>query len=141
MAAACFSIYAFAELKKQLKSVDELRFIFTSPAFIQEQADKQKREFYIPRLSREQSLYGTEFEIKLRNEMTQRAIAQECADWIRKKARFKSNVSGENMTGFMTIESAEESVAYNLGCIVRISPGILACHNNVGPVVYAFLFY
>ena len=59
MAAACFSIYAFAELKKQLKSVDELRFIFTSPAFIQEQADKQKREFYIPRLNRERSLFGT----------------------------------------------------------------------------------
>ena len=29
IAAACFSIYAFAELKKELKNVDELRFIFT----------------------------------------------------------------------------------------------------------------
>ena len=55
-----------------------------------EKAKKEKREFYIPRLNRERSLYGTEFEIKLRNEMTQKAIAQECADWIRKKVRFKS---------------------------------------------------
>ena len=31
--AACFSIYAFAELKNQLEAIDELRFIFTSPSF------------------------------------------------------------------------------------------------------------
>lgn len=33
MAAACFSVYAFEELKAQLENLDELRFIFTSPAF------------------------------------------------------------------------------------------------------------
>ena len=65
IAAACFSMYAFEELKKQLEQVDEFRFIFTSPTFIKERAEKQKREFYIPRISRESSLYGTEFEIKL----------------------------------------------------------------------------
>lgn len=112
VAAACFSIYAYNELKTQLESVDEFRFIFTSPTFITEKAEKQKREFYIPRQSREQSLYGTEFEIKLRNEMTQKAIAQECAEWIRKKARFKSNKTGENMGGFMTVDSLVEQVAY-----------------------------
>jgi hypothetical protein len=69
VAAACFSMYAYNELKKQLEGIDEFRFIFTSPTFIKEKVEKQKREFYIPRLSREQSLYGTEFEIKLRNEM------------------------------------------------------------------------
>ena len=77
IAAACFSIYAFQELKRELKNVDELRFIFTSPTFIKEKAKKEKREFYIPRQTRERSLYGSEFEIKLRNEMTQRAIAKE----------------------------------------------------------------
>ncbi|MDO5015430.1 MAG: helicase-related protein [Eubacteriales bacterium] len=112
IAAACFSMYAYRELKKQLELVDELRFIFTSPTFVTEKSEKQKREFYIPRLSREQSLYGTEFEIKLRNEMTQKAIAQECADWIRRKARFKSNITGENMSGFMTVSSPSEEVVY-----------------------------
>lgn len=112
IAAACFSMYAYKELKSQLEKVDEFRFIFTSPTFIREKAEKQKREFYIPRLSRENSLYGTEFEIKLRNEMTQKAIARECAEWIRKKATFKSNVTGENMGGFMTVASQTEQTAY-----------------------------
>ncbi len=112
IAAACFSMYAYKELKAQLEQVDEFRFIFTSPTFIKEKAEKQKREFYIPRLSRESSLYGTEFEIKLRNEMTQKAIAKECADWIRRKATFKSNVTGENMGGFMTVNAPTEDVAY-----------------------------
>ena len=112
VAAACFSMYAYSELKKQLESIDEFRFIFTSPTFVTEKAKKQKREFYIPRLTREQSLYGTEFEIKLRNEMTQKAIAKESADWIRRKATFKSNTTGENMAGFMVTDSGTEKTAY-----------------------------
>lgn len=112
VAAACFSMYAYKELKKQLEGVGEFRFIFTSPTFTTEKASKEKRELYIPRLNRESSLYGTEFEIKLRNEMTQKSIAKECADWIRRKAVFKSNITGENMQGFMTVESSTEQVAY-----------------------------
>lgn len=104
IAAACFSIYAFQELKKQLKNIDELRFIFTSPTFTTEKTKKEKREFYIPRLSRERSLYGTEFEVKLRNELSQKAIAKECADWIQKKAVFKSNQTSENMMGFINVD-------------------------------------
>ena len=112
IAATCFSMYAYKELKKQLESVEEFRFIFTSPTFVTEKAEKQKREFYIPRLNRENSLYGTEFELKLRNEMTQRAIAKECAEWIKRKARFKSNTTGENMGGFITVENKMNQLAY-----------------------------
>jgi len=104
IAAACFSIYAFQELKKELQDIDELRFIFTSPTFTTEKAKKEKREFYIPRLNRERSLYGTEFEVKLRNELTQKAIAKECAEWIRQKVTFKSNVTNENMMGFINLD-------------------------------------
>ena len=104
IAAASFSIYAFQELKEQLKEIDELRFIFTSPSFVTEKADKQRREFYIPRLNRERDLFGSEFEIKLRNELSLKAVAKECADWIRRKACFKSNRTNENMMGFINVD-------------------------------------
>lgn len=104
IAAACFSIYAFQELKKELSSIDELRFIFTSPTFVKEKLKKERKEFYIPRLNRERSLYGTEFEVKLRNELTQKAIAKECADWIKKKVTFKSNITNESMMGFINVD-------------------------------------
>ena len=121
IAAACFSIYAFQELKKQLLSIDELRFIFTSPTFTTEKTKKEKREFYIPRLNRERSLYGTEFEVKLRNELSQKAIAKECADWIRRKVTFKSNVTSENMMGFINVDNTnympiQEFSTVDLGC-------------------------
>lgn len=106
IAAACFSIYAYQELRKQLEEIEDLEFIFTSPTFITEKTPKAKREFYIPRLSRERSLYGTEFEVKLRNELTQKAIAKECAEWIRQKVTFKSNVTQEQMMGFMTVDQS-----------------------------------
>lgn len=106
IAAACFSIYAYQELKNELENVEELRFIFTSPTFIKEKTPKASREFYIPRLNREKSLYGTEFEVKLRNELTQKAIAKECADWISRKAVFRSNVTQEQMMGYMTVDES-----------------------------------
>ena len=104
IAASSFSIYAFQELREQLSKIDELRFIFTSPSFITEKVDKQRREFYIPRLNRERDLFGSEFEIKLRNELSLKAVAKECADWIRKKACFKSNRTNENMMGFINVD-------------------------------------
>ena len=78
IAAASFSIYAYEALKEELESVDELRFIFTSPTFSKEKASKEKREFFIPKLSRERNLFGSDFEIKLRNQLSQKAIAREC---------------------------------------------------------------
>ena len=113
IASACFSIYAFQQLKNELESIEELRFIFTSPSFVKERTSKTKREFYIPRLSREKSLYGTEYEIKLRNELTQRAIAKECADWIRQKVKFKSNTTNENMQGFISVSNNTDTICYN----------------------------
>ena len=104
IAASCFSIYAFQELKEQLKDIKELRFIFTSPTFTTDRTPKQQREFYIPRLNRERTVYGSEFEVKLRNELTQKAIARECAEWIRQKACFKSNRTDELMQGFMNVD-------------------------------------
>lgn len=112
IAAACFSIYAYQELREQLESCEELRFIFTSPTFIAEKTKAERREFYIPRLGRERSLYGTEFEVRLRNELKQKAVAKECADWMRRKVRFKSNTTREGMNNFLLVDGAEDTYTY-----------------------------
>ena len=111
MAACCFSIYAFQELKEQLKEIKELRFIFTSPTFTAEKVDKQCREFYIPRIDRERTLYGSPFEVKLRNQLSQKAIAIECAEWIRQRVRFKSNTTNNTIQGFINV-CADDVFAY-----------------------------
>ncbi|MFZ3170497.1 MAG: helicase-related protein [Carboxydocellales bacterium] len=136
IAAACFSIYAYQELKEQLEGLDELRFIFTSPTFTTEKAKKEKREFYIPRLFRERSLYGTEFEVKLRNELTQKAIAKECAEWIREKATFKSNITNEKMEGFLNITSSSSEITYSpLGGFTTVDIGCERGNNSYNMVI------
>jgi len=134
IAAACFSIYAYQVLKKQLDGIAELRFIFTSPTFLQEKAPKEKREFYIPRLDRERSLYGTEFEVKLRNELTQKAIARECADWIRKKVQFRSNLTGGNISGFMNVAGTEAVTYMPLHGFTTSDIGCERGNNIINPV-------
>ena len=116
IAASCFSIYAYEALKKELEQIDSLKFIFTAPTFISDQIpdrlNKEKREFYIPKLQRENCLYGSEFEIRLKNELTQRAIAKECADWIRQKVQFKSNCVHVPMQQFGCVEEEQTKSVY-----------------------------
>ena len=112
IAAASFSIYAYEALKEELEKVDCVNFIFTSPTFNADKTEKQKREFYIPKLNRERNLFGSDFEIRLRNQLTQRAIARECADWIRRKARFKTNITHGSMNSFLNIRDGEETYTY-----------------------------
>ena len=110
--AACFSIYAYRSLRKELSQIKELKFLFTGDIFTKEKVAREAREFYIPRLNAERNLFGTEFEVKLRNELNQQAIAKECADWIRSKVKFKSNISGEQMNPFLTVQCDHNQVAY-----------------------------
>ena len=112
IAAASFSIYAYEALKEELEAIEELRFIFTSPTFSKERASKEKREFFIPKLNRERNLFGSDFEIKLRNQLSQRAIARECAEWIRRKACFKTNVSTGALNGFLSVANDEGKCVY-----------------------------
>lgn len=105
IAASCFSMYAYVALKKELSKIDSLEFIFTSPTFLAEKATdkikKEHREFFIPKLERERSLYGSEFEIHLKNELNQKSIAVECAEWLRRKVTFRSNTTNAQMQPFV----------------------------------------
>ena len=114
--ASYFSIYAFEALKDELSEIEELQFIFPSPIFaskgVQDNIKKEKREYFIPPRMMENSLYGTEFEIRLRNQLTQKVIARECADWIRKKVRFKSNITGSELQNFIYLENDDQRLTY-----------------------------
>jgi len=143
IAASCFSIYAFQELKEALKDIKELRFIFTSPTFTAEKTPKQQREFYIPRLDRERTLYGSEFEVKLRNELTQKAIARECAEWIRQKVCFKSNRNNDDMNGFIHLDDVsyypvKGFTTVELGC-EKGNNAFTMIQKNYAPESTAFL--
>ena len=81
-----FTIYAYASLKKELNKIESMRFLFTEPTFVNEHS-VVSREF---QKKKKKSISGNDYEIKLRNEMRQSAIAKEYADWIRKKVEIKS---------------------------------------------------
>ncbi len=127
IAASCFSIYAFEALKSELKKIESFEFIFTEPAFIPSEAldqlRKERREFHIPKSEREKSFYGSEFEIQLKNKLTQKAIAKECADWIQRKAIFKSNTTDAPMQQFGALTSASDSVYMPLAGFTAVDLG------------------
>jgi superfamily II DNA or RNA helicase len=114
VAASCFSIYAFEALKAELEAVESFDFIFTSPTFVPDEvtdADRKvRREFFIPKAQRERGFYGSEFEIQLKNQLTQRAIAKECADWMRRRARFRSNRGQAPMQQFICLKGSTQAV-------------------------------
>lgn len=116
IAASHFSIYAYEALKAELAKIASLEFIFTLPTFVPNEVtdklSKERREFFISKGSRERDLYGSEFEIQLRNKLTQKAIARECADWMRHKARFRSNKTKSSMQQFACIQDSEQETAY-----------------------------
>jgi superfamily II DNA or RNA helicase len=116
IAASCFSIYAFEALKKELNKIESLEFIFTSPTFLPDEVTdkfkKERREFHIPKAERERSFYGSDFEIQLKNKLTQKAIAKECADWMRRKTIFRSNRGKAPMQQFACVQNKDSAVVY-----------------------------
>lgn len=115
IAASSFSIYAYEALKKELGSIEELRFVFTRPTFIEEKFQKHSRQFYIPHIYKEADLCGGDFELRLKSELNQRAIARECSKWVRDKVVFKSNVDSTNtINGMIHLENGElDGAAYS----------------------------
>lgn len=127
IAAACFSIYAFEALRKELEQIAELQFIFTAPTFLPDEVTdkirRERREFFIPRSNRERSLYGSDFEIQLRNQLTQRAIARECAEWIKRKARFKSNRTPSQMQSFIHASGKRDALYIGVSGLTAVDLG------------------
>ena len=111
IAASCFSIYAYSALKAELEKIDELKFLFTTLTCVEEQVSDnikhERREFYIPK-----ELCGTEFEIRLKNQMTQKAIARECADWLRSKVHIKTLKEPVATQSMINIETNGEYMHY-----------------------------
>jgi SNF2 family DNA or RNA helicase len=109
MISSTFTLFAFEKLKKELSKIDEFKFVFTEPTFVSK--EQEMKEFYI---NKNNNVFGTEFEIKLRNEMTQSSIAKECAEWIKKKATFKSfKKRNPAYPRLMHIENKDDTVAMN----------------------------
>lgn len=125
---AYFTIYAYAELKKELSKIDKMRFIFTEPTFVHKDQELI-REYYIER-NPEKKMSGNEFEIKLRNEMKQAAIAKECAQWLEKKAEIKSlRQANPAQPRLVYIENPENNVSIN-GTVDFTSDGLGITPSN-----------
>lgn len=113
IASALFSIYGYHSLKTEFEQIDELKFIFTDPTFVE--SDKEKREqriFAIQSDKRKRAISGTEFEINLKNEMTGRAIARECRDWIKNKVRIKTNTSNRYIQPQILVANEDNKITY-----------------------------
>jgi SNF2 family DNA or RNA helicase len=113
--ASDFSIYAFSKLKEELLKIDKFKFLYNKPTFLTgKELNKQRKEFYIiPSHVREKSIAGNEYEIKLRNELSQKAIAQECKKWIEDKCEFKTIIKEEEETNnLISIEKDNFKIIY-----------------------------
>ncbi len=125
---AYFTIYAYAELKKELGKINNMRFIFTEPTFVKKDTELI-REYYIER-NTEKIMSGNEFEIKLRNEMKQAAIAKECAEWLQNKAEIKSlKEANPAQPRLVYIENYDENISIN-GTVDFTSDGLGITASN-----------
>lgn len=90
---AYFTVFAYKELKEELSKVDSVRFLFSEPTFVRAMEEaKDPRQFEIERRGRERGVGGVGLELTLSNNLNQRAIARECAEWIRDRGSFRSAI-------------------------------------------------
>jgi hypothetical protein len=114
VAAAIFSIYGFESLKKELKNIEELRFIFTDPTFIElDKKNRQEKMFEILANDRKKSISGSRFEINLKNELKGKSIAKECRKWIDQKVTFKTNAKNGFIQPQFIIKNSDTNFAYS----------------------------
>ena len=107
-----FSIYGFESLKKELKNIENLRFIFTDPTFLKTDEEKKNSKYFsINSTNTQKAISGSSFEINLKNELKGRNIAKECKSWIKEKAKFKTNKGNNSIQSmFIVDETLKKSV-------------------------------
>lgn len=116
-----------------LRSVDTFEFVFTGPSFVTDHGNARAahREFIIPPVMSQRDLAGTPFEIRLRNQMTARAVARSCAEWIRSKGRFKAN-KGAPIPAFLCTPTAAYTGLHGFTAAdLGYQPGNLTMINKI----------
>ena len=97
--AAHFTLYAFEELKDELSKLDEFRFLFTQPTFIENKFHKEQIK------QNEQKIFGLDEEISYQMNLNQAYVAREFSKWLKKKGKVKSFVSKNMNDSLYYVES------------------------------------
>lgn len=94
IASAYFTIYAYQQSKEKLNSIKKLDFLFGEPTFIKslDPTKTNKKDFKIE---------DDKLVIPLSSRLLQKAIARECATWIKEKVTIKSMVKPNFLHGKM----------------------------------------
>jgi hypothetical protein len=89
---AYFTVHAYHALRDNLESATGLRFLFGEPSFIRniEEEGKQSRQFSL-----------SDEGLAVANQLCQRKLARDCADWITRKVDVRSVVRAGFLHGKM----------------------------------------
>ena len=91
---AYFTIYAYHYLRGNLDAINGLRFLFGDPAFI--------RAFDPDKINvRDFKIEDDKIVIPIESRLTQKTIAKECSEWIKKKVEIRSMVKPNFLHGKM----------------------------------------
>jgi superfamily II DNA or RNA helicase len=114
---AYFTVHAYAALKDQLENAERLRFLFGEPASVTS-LDKEKKQ------ARHYTLGADNGALTLGNQLTQKQVAHDCADWIRRKVEIRTIRRSNFLHGKLyLIENGETSHAL-LGSSNFTVPGL-----------------
>lgn len=116
--AAHFTLYAFQELKDELSKLDEFRFLFTQPTFVENKYHKEQIK------QNEQKLFGLDEEISYQMNLNQAYLAREFSKWLKKKGEVKSFVSKSMSDSLYYVESQDKEDVCLKGPSTFSAPGL-----------------
>ena len=116
--AAHFTLYAFQELKDELSKLDEFRYLFTQPTFVENKYHKEQIK------QNEQKLFGLDEEISYQMNLNQAYLAREFSKWLKKKGEVKTFVKKNMMDSLYYVESNNEEDVCLKGPSTFSAPGL-----------------